>query len=363
MATAKMNQLGVHNATSFIESVRDSTQIKTHLFVGKSAAWENESSPPSPDNSVAEYLKVQKDILGLEEVNQNDCLMMVRHLNWTSNVVYDKYRHDYNLQNTSFSNASNIVDANFYVLSSNNLVYVCLDNNNDGTSKVAPLDIGSDPFYTSDGYQWMRLYDIPNSSLKYMTDNLLPVIDSRTNVKTAGGIFTTLVDNPGNLYVSGDFYCKVDGDGTDAVAVVNCANGKVQGVRMIREGKDYTNATVRFNKDEVYRSLVDLDNDVNKIDPSGDGSAILTPVISPLGGWGKDVPVQLGASRVGVFVIIGNKIQQNITYRQVGLIQNPEFDSSNNYIPNTGRIIFLTNISPVTRIDNQTERINLSVSF
>ena len=363
MSTAKMNQLGVHNATSFIESVRDSVSTNTHLFVGRSESWENDSLPPAPDNSVAEYLKVQTDILGTQEVIQRDCMLMIRNTKWSSGVVFDKFRHDYNTKNTSFSNASNIYDANYYVISTNNQVYVCLDNNNDSLSQVAPQDIGDDSFYTSDGYQWLRLYEIPNGSLRYKTDKHMPILNNKVNTRTVGSILTTLVDDKGNLFVSGDYYCFVDGDGTGAVAVVTCSNGKVQSVRMIREGQNYTHATVRFGKDLVYRSLVDLDNNVNKVDPSGDGSARLTPVMSPLGGWGTDLPAQLGADKVGVFVTAGSKIPENITYRQVGLIQNPQFNSSGQYIPNTGRVIYLSNISPITRTSNQKERINLTIAF
>ena len=73
---------------------------------------------------------------------------------------YDRYQHNYTVVNKSFSGASNLYDSNFVVLNSLNSVYVCLDNDGNTTSTVEPQSTGDDPFYTSDGYQWLRVYDI-----------------------------------------------------------------------------------------------------------------------------------------------------------------------------------------------------------
>ena len=66
-------------------------------------------------------------------------------INWTSGTVYDYYRHDYGNRITggtsiqsANSGATNLYDANFYVMNSNFQVYKCLDNNNNGQSTIEP---------------------------------------------------------------------------------------------------------------------------------------------------------------------------------------------------------------------------------
>ena len=362
MATTTMNHLRVHNASSFIDSVRDSNKIRSHLFVGKHTAWEN-NIPPTPDNTVGEYLQVQNDILGMQEIQQVDCRQMIRRVNWVSGLVYDIYRHDYKLTNISFSGASNIYDANFAVFAPNRHVYVCLDNNNNTQSTVAQQDLGNDPFYTSDGYQWLRLYRVSISNQDYVMDNYLPITTTDINEREKGAIFSAQVEVRGFGYDTGEYYCHVDGDGLGAVAKVNVESGAVTTVRIVRPGINYTYGTIRFKKNQVFGNLVDLDNDLNKLELNGDGTAVVTPIISPLGGWGYDLAVQLGATRVGIFALLGDDIPQDITYHQVGILQDPKFNENDRYIRNTGKVIYLSNVKPVTRVAEQNEKINLLIAF
>lgn len=361
MSTTNMNHLRVHNVSSFIDSIRTSFNVRSHLFVGRDYTWENETVPPTPDNSVSEYLKTQNDIIGLQEIQQNDCVPMVRRLNWTSGVVFDIYRHDYTSYNISYSGASNIYDANFYVFAPNRHVYVCLDNNGNKQSTVAPQDIGDDPFYTSDGYQWLRLYRVSTGSQEYVMDKFIPVTVADRNILVRGGVYSAHIEVEGKGLNSGTYYYTIEGDGNGGVVELTIGSG-VESVKVVRPGIGYTNATVDLNKQPGYRNLADVDNNLNRIYNRGDGTVKVLPIISPLGGWGYDIPVQLGATRVGVNVT-GTDLPAGITYRQIGIIQDPMFDSTDEYIKNTGRVIYLSNIAPVTRVSGQNEKITFLISF
>ena len=55
-------------------------------------------------------------------------------------------------------------DSKFVVINQNNDVYICLDNNGNGQSTVGPQNT-NEPFYTSDGYQWLWMYGLTANQL------------------------------------------------------------------------------------------------------------------------------------------------------------------------------------------------------
>lgn len=358
MATTSMNQLRVLNA----QNLKDSLRTRGYLFIAKRDTWDNETSPPTPDNSVKEELILKQDMLDMQPVIQNNCNIMVRRVNWRTGASYDIYRHDYNKENTSLSGAANLYDASFYVYASNRHVYVCLDNNNNSISTVEPSDLGADSFYTSDGYQWMRMFEIPISLSNHVTSTMVPITNVKVNHKAAGSIQTVVIENPGNAYVSGEYYCKIDGDGTGAVAQVTVVSERITKIRIIRQGVDYTYGTLVLEKDKVYGTLVDLDNDANKIDPRGDSRFRSTAIISPAGGWGTNVANELGATTLNVTGIIDDSYWAHY-YRQYGILMDPKLDVSGDYVPNSGSLIYLANVSEVDRQPGQIEKVTLSIAF
>ena len=166
-----------------------------------------------------------------------------------------------------------------------------------------------------------------------LTEVYLPIITDNQVTTVAGAVYTATVDTPGNNYTGSPagvvnqlphYFCRVDGDGNGAVAKVSVANGVT---KIVRPGSGYTSAHVDFHAGHVYQSLGDLDADINGLDPLGDGSFASTTIIGPPGGFGKDLIRELGASHVGVFSTLTYNLfdfTQNVTFRQVGIIQDPE---------------------------------------
>ncbi len=341
MASVTTNDLRITNAKNFVKYL--STGDPSYMFIGRPQRWDTtDNSPPYPDNNWEDYYRVWDQMLAMNKISSLEVLHMIPRLNWSSGATYDMYRHDYNETNRSHSNAKNLYDSVFFVVAQNNNVYICLNNNNDRPSTVEPLAESDEPFYTSDGYQWLRSYSLSSFILNSKgTNNFMPIVDNRTNKLGDGEIYSVVIDARGDDYTSFPrgvnneipyYYCNITGDGQGAVARVGVASGKIFEVTVVRPGSKYNYATVDFTANRVYESLSDLDQGKNGLDPRGDGSFASTVIISPPGGWGTDLVKELGGTRVGVFSELDfnyDELLPNTTFRQVGLLHNPETEQDN----------------------------------
>ena len=342
MATVNTNDLRIKNSKNYIDSLNQDGAAKSYVFVGRAQPWVDENNPPIPQNNNVEFYNTWDNIFTLKRINDIDAYHMIPRTNWTSGEVYDRYQHNYTDVNLSYTGASNIYDARFIVINRLNYVYVCLDNNNNTPSTVEPLDAGTSAFFTSDGYQWMRVYNVSSNQLvNYSTNNFIPVITNSRNLKPAGEVYTVLIDSPGFGYTinpagisnqNNEYYVKIDGDGSGAIAKVTINNSGISKVEVVRSGIDYTFASVNFVANNVYSTIADLDKAVNALNPEGNGGFRSTVVISPPGGWGYDLIRQMGGTRVGIFSNLGYATFEDYfpaSFRQVGIMQNFDYTGSN----------------------------------
>lgn len=154
--------------------------------------------------------------------------------------------------NLAYSGASTLKDAQFYVITSENKVYKCLDNNNNSLSTVEPSSIESAPFTTADGYMWKFMYIIPQSMLnKWSTQTYLPVTKQTTNsYYSNGGIDNVVITNPGSGYTYGNLTrAYIVGDGVGAVLQPNVnANTSITSCSIINGGSGYSTTTTKYIK-------------------------------------------------------------------------------------------------------------------
>ena len=339
MSTNLMDGLRVHNARNTIQNFNSPEgNPRGYVFVGKTTRWGDgrDNNPPAPDNSVQERIDVHNHILSLNRISTQDAYHMIRHVKWNSGIVYDYYRHNINAERPSYSGATTLFDSNFYVINSKKDVYVCLNNNGNSPSLNEPKSTTGDPFFTSDGYQWLFIYHIPPVIMtNNTTPSYIPVLDSLIARRTIGEINTVIVDDPGSDYTdmpSGTpnrvraYFTKILGDGKGGVAKVRMDGTFIKDVKVVRPGRGYTSATIDFSRDKVYKSLFDLDNEQNALDPEGNGDFRSTCVIAPVGGWRADNPSTLGGTTVGVFSNLLYDLADFITeipFRQIGILQDP----------------------------------------
>jgi hypothetical protein len=337
MATVNTNDLRISNAKNFASSLGQGS----YVFVGRQQPWDSDVAPPTPVNNYEEFISTYNQMVSMNRIASTDVFHMIPRLNWTSGAVYDIYRHDYSNANRSFSGASNLLNASWITINASNSVYACLGNNKNTASTVEPQNTGNEPFYTSDGYQWLFLYTLTADQLfAYGTNNFLPIIDTNSVTTTAGEIYSAVIDVAGNNYTGSPagvnnqipyYYCNVTGDGTGAVARISVDLGSITDITIVRQGSGYTWANVDFEAGQVYQSLGDLDSAINGLDPLGDGTFQSTVILTPPGGFGSDLVRELGGIHVGIFSSLNYDLYhfvQDMTFRQVGIIQNPTLEGN-----------------------------------
>lgn len=356
MSTVNTNDSRTRNAQNLIDSFNSvDGDASAYMFIGGTSPWENEDEPPTPVNNKQEYYSVHDEMLSLKRINDIDVKYMFPNVRWVSGTTFDIYRHDYSNNQRAHSGAGNLYDAIYYTLSQNNYVYVCLNNDNDSASLVEPQNISDAPFFTSDGYQWLKLFKIDDQTQKtFSTTNLLPITSDEVHKGVEGAIYSVIIRSPGAEYTNNPngassnvpfYYCNIVGDGVGAVAKVRIDNNEIIKVEVVRPGKGYTFAKLDFTAGRVYEGLPQLDEKRNGLNPEGDGTFISDVIISPPGGWGyvadndldiaendklavQRLATQMSSRIVGVFSSFKSRdldMYPDTTFRQVGILSDVEY--------------------------------------
>lgn len=313
MGSIVTSKFRIHNAEQFVESFSEASNSVIYLTIGKSTAFPDDNSPPTPVNSTAnvEYTP-WRDMYAAKRVTASDVTHAIPRYDWTSGTVYDQYDD----QDTNL-----IENDDFYVMTDDYNVYKCLFNNGGSNSTTKPSGTATGAFATADGYIWKYMYTVSTANaLKFLTNDYIPVqvvggVDdgsAQYDVEQAavdGSIEVIKVTNGGSGYFSGNTTVTINGDGTGAVATVttDAEPGAISSITVTNVGSGYTSASVSI---------------------SGDGSsAAATPIISPRGGHGSDAIEELGGKYVMMNVRLdGNESNTHSTaneFRQVTLVRDP----------------------------------------
>ena len=139
MAAVVTDQFRIFNADNFVTSVLDENNSyyvflglanPTATGFGRDSTWETSlSGPPSPTDNT-QYLNHYRDTaLFGKRISSENIRRVVRKVQWTSNVNYDMYRHDYSALNpTPNSGTTTLYNSDYYVITSDFRVYICLYN-------------------------------------------------------------------------------------------------------------------------------------------------------------------------------------------------------------------------------------------
>jgi len=358
MSTVNTNDLRIKNAKNLINSLNGpDLEALAYLFVGRVQPWADDNLPPTPQNNNQTFYTTYDNMFAMKRIGPNDAYHMIPKLSWTSGAVYDYYRQDYNIENKAHSGASNLYDCNWIIRNQTNNVYVCLNNKRGTPSTVEPQNTSNEPFVTSDGYQWQRVYKLTAGDYEvHSTDNFMPIKQSDAVNTVDGALATIIIENPGNEFTVNPagapnqipaYYCVVDGDGSGAVAKVSIVGGQVSHIEVVRSGSGYTYGTLDFTANNVYQSLNDLDLNKNALDPGGDGTFMSTVIIPPPGGWGTDLPRELGGTRVGIFSDLDYNLFSyfEASFRQLGILQDATFTTSN---PSSAEACYAVRVDPLS---------------
>jgi hypothetical protein len=173
MAGTTTKVFRINTAEQFRESLSEASPTRIYMFFGRTTSFANDSSPPSIANDIfTTKYDVYKDMMSLRRVYLSDSIHVVPRFNWTSGTVYTQY----------VDNDATLFDKQFYVISSDNNVYKCIDNNRGAQSTVEPTGTNTRIFRTSDGYRWKFMFTVSSAdSLKFMDDANIPIRDVTTN--------------------------------------------------------------------------------------------------------------------------------------------------------------------------------------
>ena len=284
MSYTLRNQFSTALATTFLNDIQYQRK-NYYYFLGKLEPWAADDRPPATvqELSETEDVSIRNNAAYFKKITPNDVSLVCSRYDWTSGTVYQQW------DDTKYMR-----DSQFYVLTDENRVYKCLDNNSNSVSTVKPTTRNLQAFKTADGYTWKYMYTIPSfKRSRFMSLTQMPVqramsesfysqgsiesisvVDSGsgyadtqqtrivvTGATTGAGAaatFTTDVSGSitsitltagGSGYASGVRATIASGTGQDAVLRANVVAGVVVSVDIINPGVGYSSAvdTVEFS--------------------------------------------------------------------------------------------------------------------
>jgi len=339
MSAFVTDQFRILNAGSFVESISNnsyyaflglSNPTPGSVGFGRIDNWDTSTTNNPVDNF--QYLSHYRDTsLFGKKITTENARRVIRKDQWVSNTPYDMYRHDYRQGNeSSVSKTVRLYDSNYYIVTSEFKVYVCIDNGSSGSnpsitgSLIEPTQTDVEPPVAgSDGYRWKYLFSISPSdvikfdSTEYITvpNDWLTTTDSNIQIIREGGnsdinnnqIKTVYIENGGTNYSNGT--ASIIGDGSGAtVSIAVDSSGTITSATVTNGGKGYT------------YGIIDLSAN------SGSGSKLI-PIIPPSKGHGYNIYEELGTDKVLMYARFDDSTKDfpiDTKFAQVGIIKNPE---------------------------------------
>jgi hypothetical protein len=339
MSAFVTDQFRILNAGSFVESISNnsyyaflglSNPTPGSVGFGRTDNWNTSTTNNPVDNF--QYLSHYRDTsLFGKKITAENARRVIRKVQWVSNTPYDMYRHDYRQGNeSSVSKTVRLYDSNYYIVTSEFKVYICIDNGSSGSnpsitgSLIEPTQTDVEPPVAgSDGYRWKYLFSIsPSDVIKFDSTEFIIVpnnweTSTNSDIQTIreGGdsdinnnqIKTVYIENGGTGYSNGT--ASIIGDGSGAtVSIAVDSSGIITSVTVTNGGKGYT------------YGIIDLSAN------SGSGSRLI-PIIPPSKGHGYNIYDELGTDKVLMYARFDDSTKDfpiDTKFSQVGIIKNPE---------------------------------------
>ena len=276
----------------------------------------------------------------------SDKSFVVPNVTWTSGRTYNAY--DDNLPNQE----------NFYVINSVNEVYLCIEQakDNAGTAQPSTVEptgtiVDADPFgsrqntfYTSDKYCWRYLFKLTGlASNNFKTLDHIPVskVELTTSSITetaeqinlqdgsiAGEILGIAIDSAGTGYTFAPTLTII-GNGTNASFTTKLSAGRIVNVTVdsggggnLFHGSGYDYAEIKV---------------------SGEGGAVLRPIIGPRAGVNADPRETLRSNQFMIYTEIQDDENGTLPladpvndFKQAMIIRNPLKPNDSDFTANTG---------------------------
>ena len=96
MASSSLLKSPLHNSVA--QAVFDEIQNRNaryYYFLGKTLAWEDETSPPFPIDSFDYELQARNEIITLKEIKSTDVAFIIPRVDWSAGQIWDMYDDQY----------------------------------------------------------------------------------------------------------------------------------------------------------------------------------------------------------------------------------------------------------------------------
>ena len=310
------NKFRIHNSEQFTESFSEASSNTYYLAIGRPQGFvtstrgdsrtDNEgtdTAPLTPADSIQEEFYTFDDLLAAKKIASSDVSYVIPRRNWTTSTIYDYYRQDYGNRITgttttqsSYSGATSLYDATFYVMSSAYNVYKCLDNNSNAASTTEPTGTSTSVLTTADGYKWKYMYTLSATQQSNFLSTDFMAVSTNSTVSAAavdGAVRIVKIKSTGSGGTTGTFTgIAIRGDGSSGTVSVTVSGGVITAVTVTNVGSGYTFAYIR-NADIVTAGATGLTG------------AELDVIIEPKGGHGFDAVKELG----GFYVMLNTNFE------------------------------------------------------
>ena len=393
MPAVVTDQFRIANASNFIDSISNTSNSyyvflglanpttgnrlaegEEYVGIGRSSTWNNgtELSVPTPTDNF-EYLSLYNETsLFGKKITSSNVKRVIKKYQWKANTRYDMYRHDYDIsKNPSPNGKSGLYNTNYYVMSSDYRVYICIDNGSSGSLPKGKRSL-DEPTFTDlepaaagiqDNYIWKYLFTVsPSDIIKFdsteyivLPNNWATSTDSQIqNVRESGNsdinnnqIKKIYIESGGDNYgneAATDYVVDILGDGAGGKVLISVDNnGVITDAKVTSGGSGYT------------YGVVDLSS-FNSGALSNNTKAKLIPVIPPSKGHGYDLYTELGADKVLVYARFDDSTKDYPTdthFAQVGILKNPtEFGSTGISTVNQYSSLYSLKLNNTINVDN-----------
>src|SRR6056300_575341 len=132
----------------------DSDNVRYYAAIGRSEDWNDSDIATVPTNDALSVRRARNSIQSMKLIE--DISYVIPRREWVANLIYSPFD----------DNDVGFPENPFYIINSNNEVYVCLEQGKkqDGSAELSTVqptgNTTGTPFRTSDGYTWKFLYSI-----------------------------------------------------------------------------------------------------------------------------------------------------------------------------------------------------------
>lgn len=188
MADPVKNSLKRLFAADWLNNFNTNSRDRYFMIFGRTESWGtgpswedgSDTEPRLARDNTSVTFGTWRDAIGAKRIRQIDAYHAIRRYDYTSDVIWDEYDPDIELfrEEKPPYESANIAGRwpkQFYVITNENHVYMCISNNRGQASTVQPNGTSSNIIELSDGYRWKYMYTVPETLYQFMTNDYIPV--------------------------------------------------------------------------------------------------------------------------------------------------------------------------------------------